>query len=279
MASRIAFVTGASAGIGFETAIALSAAGFTVFAGARRVERMEPLKQHGITVLSLDVTSEESMTSAVALIQAAHGRIDVLVNNAGYGSYGSLEEVPLAEGRRQFDVNVMGLARMTQLVIPGMREARAGRIINVTSIGGKIYEPLGAWYHGTKFAVEGMSDSLRLELKPHGIDVVIIEPSGTNTEWGTIAGEGLLATSGGGPYQQQAHIVAAALASTSATGHVVATPARVVAKTIVRAATAKRPRTRYPVGRGAWSVLAMRRILPDRAFDAVFWNFYRRLAG
>ncbi|VXB17779.1 Short-chain dehydrogenase [Arthrobacter sp. 9V] len=279
MASRIAFVTGASTGIGFDTAIALSAAGFTVYAGARRIDKMEPLKEHGITVLPLDVTSEESMTSAVALIEAAHGRVDVLVNNAGYGSYGSLEEVPLAEGRRQFDVNVMGLARMTQLVIPGMREARAGRIINVTSIGGKIYEPLGAWYHGTKFAVEGMSDSLRLELRPHGIDVVIIEPSGTDSEWGTIAGEGLLLASGDGPYKDQAHIVAAALASTSSTGHVVSTPARVVAGTIVRAATAKRPRTRYPVGRGAWSVLALRRILPDRAFDAVFWNFYRRLAG
>lgn len=279
MASRIAIVTGASTGIGFETAIALRAAGFIVYAGARRVDKMEPLKQHGITVLSLDVTSEESMASAVRLVEAAHGRVHLLVNNAGYGSYGSLEEVPLDEGRRQFEVNVMGLARMTQLVIPGMRSAHSGRIINVASIGGKIYEPLGAWYHGTKFAVEGMSDSLRLELGPHGIDVVIIEPSGTDSEWGTIAGEGLLTASGGGPYREQAHVVAAALASTSGTGHVLSTPARVVARTIVRAATAKRPRTRYPVGRGAWSVLAMRRILPDRAFDAVFWNFYRRLAG
>ncbi|MDI2033176.1 hypothetical protein PJL15_00266 [Paenarthrobacter nitroguajacolicus] len=173
----------------------------------------------------------------------------------------------------------MGLARMTQLVLPAMRAAGRGRIINVASIGGKIYEPLGAWYHGTKFAVEGISDSLRLELKPHGIDVVIIEPSGTDTEWGTIAGEGLLATSGTGPYADQAHIVAAALASTSGEGHVLSTPASVVAKTIVRAATAKRPGTRYPVGRGAWGVLAMRRILPDRVFDAVFLNFYKRLAG
>ncbi|ABM08754.1 NAD(P)-dependent dehydrogenase (short-subunit alcohol dehydrogenase family) [Pseudarthrobacter sp. PvP004] len=279
MASRIAFVTGASTGIGFDTAIALRAAGFTVYAGARRVDKMEPLKQHGITVMSLDVTSEESMASAVGLVEAAHGRIDLLVNNAGYGSYGSLEEVPMAEGRRQFEVNVIGLARMSQLVIPGMRLAGSGRIINVTSIGGKIYEPLGAWYHGTKFAVEGLSDSLRLELKPHGIDVVVIEPSGTDSEWGTIAGEGLLTISGGGPYKEQAHIVAAALASTSGSGHVLSTPARVVARTIVRAATAKRPRTRYPVGRGAWSVLALRRVLPDRAFDAVFWNLYRRLAG
>lgn len=279
MPASIALVTGASTGIGFATALALAGAGFTVYAGARRVDMMEPLKDHGITVLSLDVTSEDSMMSAVAQVEAAHGRVDVLVNNAGYGSYGSLEEVPLAEGRRQFDVNVLGLARMTQLVLPQMRAAGKGRIINVTSIGGKIYEPLGAWYHGTKFAVEGMSDSLRLELKPHGIDVVIIEPSGTDTEWGTIAGEGLLATSGDGPYADQAHIVAAALASTSGEGHVLSTPATVVAKAIVRAAKAKRPRTRYPVGRGAWSVLAMRRILPDRAFDALFLNFYKGLAG
>ncbi|BCW11056.1 oxidoreductase [Paenarthrobacter nicotinovorans] len=279
MPASIALVTGASTGIGFATALALAGAGFTVYSGARRVDMMEPLKDHGITVLSLDVTSEESMMSAVAQVEAAHGRVDVLVNNAGYGSYGSLEEVPLAEGRRQFDVNVLGLARMTQLVLPQMRAAGKGRIINVTSIGGKIYEPLGAWYHGTKFAVEGMSDSLRLELKPHGIDVVIIEPSGTDTEWGTIAGEGLLATSGDGPYADQAHIVAAALASTSGDGHVLSTPATVVAKAIVRAAKAKRPRTRYPVGRGAWSVLAMRRILPDRAFDALFLNFYKGLAG
>ncbi|MDR6636393.1 oxidoreductase [Paenarthrobacter nitroguajacolicus] len=279
MTARIALVTGASTGIGFETAIALKDSGFIVYAGARRVERMEPLKLRGISVLSLDVTSEQSMATAVASVVKAHGRVDVLVNNAGYGSYGSLEEVPLDEGRRQFEVNVMGLARMTQLVIPGMRRAGSGRIINVTSIGGKIYEPLGAWYHGTKFAVEGMSDSLRLELRPHGVDVVIIEPSGTDSGWGTIAGTGLLANSGEGPYKDQAHVVAAALASTSGSGHVLSTPARVVANTIVRAANAKRPRTRYPVGRGAWSVLAMRRILPDRIFDAVFLNFYRRLAG
>lgn len=277
MTDRIAFVTGASTGIGFETARALRSHGCIVYAGARRVEKMHPLQAQGITVMHLDVTVEESMASAVALVEAAHGHIDVLVNNAGYGSYGSLEEVPLAEGRRQFDVNVMGLARMTQLVIPRMRQVGSGRIINVSSIGGKIYEPLGAWYHGTKFAVEGMSDSLRLELKPHGIDVVLIEPAGTDTEWGTLAGEGLLSASGRGPYKEQANVMAAALASTS--GQILSTPPRVVARAIVRAATAKRPRTRYPVGRGAWSVLALRRVLPDRAFDAVLWNSYKRFTG
>lgn len=274
MSERTALVTGASAGIGFAAAMALKDAGFTVYAGARRVEKMAPLEAHGINVLNLDVTDDSSMVRAVAAVEAAHGRVGVLVNNAGYGSYGSMEEVPLSEGRRQFEVNVMGLARMTQLVIPGMRQAGKGRIINVSSIGGKIFEPLGAWYHGAKFAVEGMSDSLRLELKPHGIGVVIIEPAGTDTEWGTIAGEALMVASGEGPYKDQAHVMAAALASTS--GQVLSTPPRVVAKAIVRAATAKRPRTRYPVGRGAWSVLALRRVLPDRVFDAVLWNSYQR---
>ncbi|MBO1269870.1 oxidoreductase [Arthrobacter cavernae] len=277
MPQRVAFVTGASTGIGYEAAIKLSAAGLAVYAGARRVEKMEPLRAHGITVLPLDVTDDDSMVAAVDTVLHQHGRLDVLVNNAGYGSYGSLEEVALDEGRRQFEVNVFGLARMAQLVIPGMRAAGSGRIINVSSIGGKMYEPLGAWYHGTKFAVEGLSDSLRLELKQHGIDVAIIEPAGTDTEWGTIAGEGLLAVSGAGPYREQARIVAAALASTS--GSALSTPPGTVAKAIVQAATARRPRTRYPVGRGARTILALRKFLPDRAFDTVFWNFYKRFAG
>ncbi|QCB97275.1 oxidoreductase [Arthrobacter sp. PAMC25564] len=274
MPQPVAFVTGASTGIGFETAKKLAAHGFTVYAGARRVEKMEPLKAHGVTVLSLDVTDEESMSAAVGEVLAAHGRIDVLVNNAGYGSYGSLEEVDLAEGRRQFDVNIFGLARMTQLVLPAMRAAGRGRIINVSSIGGKMYEPLGAWYHATKFAVEGLSDSLRIELKPHGIDVAIIEPAGTQTEWGAISGESLLATSGHGPYMDQAKIVAAALASTD--GSAMSTHPDVIADAIVHAATSPRPKTRYPVGKGARAILLLRRLLPDRVFDVVIWNIYKR---
>ncbi|HEX9228646.1 MAG TPA: oxidoreductase [Arthrobacter sp.] len=274
MTQPVAFVTGASTGIGFETAWKLAARGFTVYAGARRVEKMEPLKAHGVTVVALDVTNEESMAAAVEQVIAAHGRVDVLVNNAGYGSYGSLEEVEIAEGRRQFDVNLFGLARMTQLVLPGMRAAGRGRIINVSSIGGKMYEPLGAWYHATKFAVEGLSDSLRIELKPHGIDVSIIEPSGTESEWGAISGDSLLATSGHGPYMDQAKVVAAALAST--VGSTMSTPPEVIADAIVHAATSPRPRTRYPVGKGARAILLLRRLLPDRAFDVVIWKIYQR---
>ena len=277
MSQPVVFVTGASTGIGFEAARRLAAHGFTVYAGARRVEKMEPLRADGVRILPLDVTDEESMGAVVGEVLAAHGRIDVLVNNAGYGSYGSLEEVALAEGRRQFEVNLFGLARMTQLVLPAMRAAGRGRIINISSIGGKMYEPLGAWYHATKFAVEGLSDSLRVEVKPHGIDVSIIEPGGTQSEWGAISAEGLLANSGSGPYAAQAKVVAAALASTD--GSAMSSHPEVIAEAIVHAASSKRPRTRYPVGRGARAILLLRRLLPDRAFDVVLWTIYRRFPG
>ncbi|MET3933780.1 oxidoreductase [Arthrobacter sp. OAP107] len=277
MSQPVAIVTGASTGIGFESAKLLSANGFTVYAGARRVDRMEPLKALGIKVLALDVTDDASMQAMVAAVLAEQGRIDVLVNNAGFGSFGSLEEMELAEGRRQFDVNVFGLARMTQLILPAMRAAGRGRIINISSIGGKFYEPLGTWYHATKFAVEGLSDALRLELKPHGISVCIIEPASTVTEWGGIAAEGLLASSGGGPYAAQARQMAAVLASTERTA--TSTPPHVIAGAVLQAATVARPRTRYPVGRGARAITALRRLLPDRVYDLAVTAVLKRIAG
>jgi NAD(P)-dependent dehydrogenase (short-subunit alcohol dehydrogenase family) len=276
MPKPVAFITGASTGIGFEAAKKLSSQGFIVYAGARRVDKMEPLAASGVHVLALDVTDEDSVRAAVGRVLEERGRIDVLVNNAGYGSFGALEEVDLAEGRRQFDVNVFGLARMTQLVLPAMRKAGRGRIINVSSIGGKFYEPLGAWYHATKFAVEGMSDALRLELKPHGISVSIIEPSSTRTEWGVISAQGLLASSGDGPYAVQAREMAAVLASTDAAE--TSTRPEVIAEAVLHAASSPRPRTRYPVGRGAAAIMVLRRILPDRLFDAVVVAVLKRLA-
>src|SRR5215213_4664082 len=193
---RVALVTGASSGIGEETVKGLLAAGHVVYAGARRIDRMQGLAAGGAKVLALDVTQDASMTAAVDTVLREAGRIDTLVNNAGYGSYGALEEVPLDEGRRQVEVNLFGLARMTQLVLPTMRAQKSGRIINVSSIGGKFGEPFGCWYHATKFAVEGLSDSLRMELHPFGIDVVVIQPGAIVTEWNTIARTGLLAYSG-----------------------------------------------------------------------------------
>jgi NAD(P)-dependent dehydrogenase (short-subunit alcohol dehydrogenase family) len=264
---KTALVTGASAGIGEAIARRLLDDGYNVFAGARRVERMAKLAATGATVLALDVTDDASMVAAVDTILEQTGRIDVLVNNAGYGSYGSLEEVPLEEGRRQFEVNVFGLARLTQLVLPAMRAQKAGAIVNVSSIGGKIHEPFGSWYHASKFAVEGMSDCLRLELAPFGIRVIVIEPGAIMTEWTGIARDNLLRWSGSGPYKPyaEAHARMFAGADTSS----VSAPPEAVARIVSRALAARRPRTRYPAAGGAMPLLIVRRLLPDRLFDHV----------
>ncbi|MFI6097100.1 oxidoreductase [Lentzea sp. NPDC051213] len=270
---KVALVTGASSGIGESTALELQKAGYTVYAAARRVQRMEGLAAQGVRVLEMDVTQDESMVEGIKKIIAETGRIDVLVNNAGYGSYGAVEDVPLDEARYQFEVNVFGLARLVQLVSPHMREAGSGRIVNVSSIGGRIYEPLGAWYHSTKFAVEGLSDSLRLELKPFGIDVVVIQPGGIKTEWGGIAVENMQKTSGGGAYAGQVKQLSG-LFSQADRG----SEPKVIADVIVKAAQARRPRTRYAAGFGARPILFARKVLSDRAFDAMFLGAMRRFA-
>jgi len=265
--TKTAFVTGASSGIGEETVKGLLAAGYVVYAGARRTDRMQALAGAGARLLSLDVTDDASMIAAVETILRDAGRIDVLVNNAGYGSYGALEDVPLDEARRQFDVNIFGLARLTQLLLPTMRAQRSGRIVNVSSIGGKIGEPFGSWYHATKFAVEGLSDSLRMELRQFGIDVIVIQPGAIVTEWNRIAREGLLKQSGDGGYRDSARAYARFMAS--ADEGRLPSPPSVVAKTILKAVQARRPRTRYATGGGAKPILFLRRILSDRAFDSV----------
>jgi NAD(P)-dependent dehydrogenase (short-subunit alcohol dehydrogenase family) len=265
-AGQVAIVTGASSGIGHATALRLKAAGFIVFAGARRVQKMKDLAEVGIHVVDLDVTDDVSMVTLVDRVTNETGRIDVLVNNAGYGAFGALEDVPSAEGRRQFDVNVFGLARMTQLVLPHMRKQRSGRIINMSSMGGRIYEPLGSWYHATKFAVEGMSDSLRLEVSPFGIHVVLIEPGGMNTEWGAIAADGLITASAGTAYADQAPGVAKMLRSVDQKPRPSASPDR-IAKAVTRAATARQPRARYLLGPGAKPLVTLKAILPTRVFD------------
>ncbi len=262
-----ALVTGASSGIGEETVKSLLAAGYIVYAGARRVGAMRSLQAAGARVLSLDLTDDASMGAAVDAILRETGRIDVLVNNAGYGSYGALEDVPLDEGRRQFEVNIFGLARLTQLVLPAMRARRAGRIVNVSSVSGKIGEPFGGWYHASKHALEGLSDSLRMELRPFGIDVVIIEPGSTRTAWGGIARDSLIRHSGEGPYRDGARVHVRMMASIS-DGSLPRPPSDVAA-TIVKAVRSRRPRTRYPTGGGARLALFLRRALSDRGFDTV----------
>lgn len=264
---QVVLVTGASSGIGLATAEYLLDRGHVVYGAARRVDRMAPLVDKGGHALELDVTDEASMQAAVQSILDAEGRIDVLVNNAGYGSYGAVEDVPLDEARRQFDVNLFGLARMIQLVLPSMRARRAGTIVNVSSMGGKMYTPMGAWYHATKHALEGFSDALRLELAEHGIDVVIIEPGAIQTEWGDVAMDHLMETSGSGPYADLAAKTKALMDNAYADGK--GSSPLVVAEAIAKAIEADRPKTRYAIGEGAKPAIFGRWLLPDRAFDAV----------
>ena len=215
----------------------------------------------------MDVTDDTSMQAGMNMIIAESGRIDVLVNNAGYGSYGAVEDVPLDEARAQFDVNVFGAVRLIQLALPHMRSQRSGTIINITSVGGKIHTPLGAWYHGTKFALEAISDCLRLEVQPFGIDVVVIEPGGIKTEWASIAADKLRQSSGQGPYAVQVNAMALTMAGEAAVKR--QSPPHIVADTIAKVVTAAKPKTRYAIGFGAKPMICMRSILSDRAFDSM----------
>jgi len=262
---KTALVTGASSGIGASAVELLLAEGATVYAAARRTDRMQNLKTKGANIISLDITQESSITDAVRQIENEQGSVDILVNNAGYGSYGAMEDVPMDEARRQFDVNIFGLARLTQLVLPKMRENRYGKIVNISSVGGKIYTPFGGWYHATKHALEGMTDALRLEVKKFGIDAVIVEPGGIATEWGAISAENLIKTSGSGVYAEQARKTAERMDQMYASGKL--SEPEVIGKIIVKAVTASRPRTRYAAGAMSGLVLFLRRWLSDRAFD------------
>jgi len=267
---KTALVTGASAGIGEATVKRLIQDGYRVFAAARRLDRMAPLARLGAELIALDLTDDASILAAVETIRAATGRLDLLVNNAGYGSYGAIEDVPMDEARRQMEVNVFGLARLCQLVTPLMRAQKSGTIVNVTSIGGKFGEPFGGWYHATKFAVEGFSDCLRLELRPFGIRVVVIEPGAIRTEWAGIAHQSLVERSGRSAYAPWALKHAAMLGNADAMRF--ASPPEVVANTIARAAAARRPRIRYGTGGGAPVFLFLAHWLPDRWLDALMWR-------
>ena len=262
---KVALITGASSGMGKSTAEILHKQGYTVYGAARRTGEMNDLKQKGIGVLALDLTDDTSITTVANTLLEKEGRIDILINNAGYGSYGAVEDVPLEEARRQFEVNLFGMARLTQLILPTMRRQKSGRIVNISSMGGKIYTPMGAWYHATKHALEGWSDCLRLELKPFGIQVVVVEPGGIKTPWGTIAAENLKKTSGQGPYADMAN-KAAATTQEAYSGNRL-TSVDVLGKTIAKAATDPKPKTRYVKGFMAKPAITIRKWFGDRFFD------------
>lgn len=265
MGKKIALITGASSGIGKSAAFLLQENGFKVYGAARRLEKMKDLKSKGISTISLDITKEESIANCVNRILKKEGHIDVLVNNAGYGSYGAVEDVPMEEARRQFEVNIFGLARLTQLILPSMRKHKFGKIVNISSMGGKVYTPFGAWYHATKHALEGWSDCLRLEVKPFGIDVVIVEPGGIKTPWGIIASENLKKTSGNGAYAEIANKSADSIAKMYSSNQL--TKPEVIGKVILKAITARNPKTRYAKGYMAKPAMFIRKWFGDRIFD------------
>jgi NAD(P)-dependent dehydrogenase (short-subunit alcohol dehydrogenase family) len=258
-------ITGCSSGIGHVTAKHLAEQGHTVYATSRRVDAMADLAEAGCHTLALDVTDEESIRAAVAAIEAEHGAVGALVNNAGYGQSGAIEAVPIEDVKRQFDTNVFGYVRVAKAVLPAMRDAGSGRIVNVSSIAGKITMPGSGIYSATKFAIEAISDALRFEVKGFGIDVVIVEPGPIRTEFTTTANEGFPAASGS-PYDAWHAAVAKADAEADASS--VAGDPEDVAKTIEKAITAKRPKIRYTVTAVAMLLPKVRGALPDGAWDA-----------
>ena len=265
---KVILVTGASSGIGFDAAEALARQGHRVYAAARRVERMEPLKAFGVVPLRMDVTDEASMEAGVKTILETEGRIDALVNNAGYGYFGAIENVPLDEARRQLEVNVFGLARLCQLVLPSMRAQGSGRIVNISSVAGKAVLYFGGWYHVSKFSVEALSDALRMELKPFGIDVSMIEPGGIKTNWGIIAADHLAESSKGTPYEAEGLRESETMRKAYSM-RLLSKPS-VVTRAISKAVNSRRPRARYRVGFGAGTLVFLHAILPTRWWDALF---------
>lgn len=269
--AKVILVTGASSGIGEATVRALLDKGHRVYGAARRVEKMAPLANLGASIHYLDVTEEESMTKLVDEIVAKEGRIDALVNNAGFGVYGAVEDVEIDEARHQFEVNLFGLARMTQLVLPHMREKRTGTIVNVSSMGGKVYTPAGAWYHATKHALEGWSDCLRIEVAQFGIKVVIIEPGAIQTDFADVVIDPMIERSKDGPYLELAEKMAKATLDTYESGK--ASPPSVVSNVIVKAIEADKPKIRYAVGYLAKPILIARQLLGDRLYDRIIQKF------
>jgi NAD(P)-dependent dehydrogenase (short-subunit alcohol dehydrogenase family) len=266
--SKAVLITGCSTGIGRATAERLAGSGWTVYATARRPESIADLEAKGCKTLACDVTDEASMQACVTAVEEAEGAVGVLVNNAGYSQSGAVESVPLDRVRAQFETNVFGLVRMCQLALPGMRRQRWGKVVNISSMGGKLVFPGGGFYHGTKYAVEAISDALRFEVKGYGVDVIIIEPGLIVTSFGEAAAGSVDDEVAEGDYAEFNAAVA------KGTSDVYKGPMKrlgggpeVVAAAIEKAITAKRPRTRYPVTPSARLAMGQRRLMTDKLWD------------
>ena len=269
--SRAVLITGCSTGIGRATAVRLAKSGWRVYATARRLESIADLAAAGCEILRLDVCEEASMRDAVAHVEQREGAVGVLINNAGYGSEGPTEEVSMDEVRLQFETNVFGLLRLTQLCAPGMRRQGWGKVVNVGSVGGSLVLPGGGIYHATKYALEALSDALRFEMRGFGIDVVLIKPGPIKTAFGETALAKVEATAGApSPYDPFRNALKKQIraAYEGPMGALAAEP-DAVARVIEKAITTRKPRTRYTVTMAARVLMATRRRLSDRAFDAV----------
>ncbi len=276
MEQQVVLVTGASSGIGRETAILLAKTGHVVYGAARRLEKLKELSKYGVIPLVLDVTKDYSCQNAFQQILDQQGTLDILINNAGYGSYGAVEDVPLTEAQRQLDVNVFGAIRLTQMVLPLFRRQHRGRVIMISSIAGRVTGPFGGWYHASKYALEALSDALRMETAGQGIWVSIVEPGLVRTPWGHIAADHLAAASRRGPY--------AKLAEQATRGihrlydkKWLTSPAD-VAKTIFLAVNAAQPQARYLCGKDAYLLLALRTLLPTGIYDLAARWVMKKLA-
>lgn len=270
---KTALVTGASSGMGKAIAKRLIKDGFQVYAAARRLDQMHDLAALGAKLVGMDISKEGEVKTAVSVILAEAGGVDVLVNNAGFGLYGPIEEIGISEARYQFEVNVFGPARLTQLLLPAMRKKGAGTIVNITSMGGRIYTLLGGWYHATKHALEGWSDCLRLELAPFGINVVVVEPGLIETGFGDVVADGLVKRSGSGAYAKLTQ--ATAKATKEAYGKGRGTDPDVIARIVAKAVSTSRPRTRYVAGKYAKPMITIRNWLGDRVFDRMIMSQMR----
>lgn len=264
---KVIIVTGSSSGMGKDAAIRLAKEGHIVYGAARRLERMKELEAAGGHTVALDVTDVDNIKKVVAKVIANENRIDVLWNNAGYACMGAVEDVTLEDAKHQMDVNLFGVSEMTKAVLPHMREQKSGLIINTSSVGGEIFSPLNAWYHASKHALEGWSDSLRIELRPFNIDVVVLQPGGVKSEFGKVAMGPLVERAKKSAYSDLYKKLIKAYKSQFGTQTEGMSEPSVISDTIIKIINSNNPKTRYPSGHMARPVLLLRKVLGDRGFE------------
>ena len=262
---KVILITGASSGIGKDAALSLIKQGHIVYGAARRISKMKDIVEAGGHSIKMDVLKKEDVDKAVDQVVDEQNRIDILVNNAGYGLWGAVETITIDEAKRQFDVNLFGLAYLTKKVIPLMRNQKSGKIINMSSMGGKVYTPFGAWYHATKYALEGWSDCLRIELKDFGIDVILIEPGVIKTEFQNVMMGSTLKRSLGTPYEKKIRALEKATEKMYARG--LGSPPSIITKLISRAIDSQKPRRRYVGGLFAKPMLFIKKWFGDKLYE------------